>query len=110
MRLRRREIRHGHLASRDEGGDRRTEAERDRTAAEEIDQTELVERSRKALANLEHTLMGDPRRGRQEIVELVWPIRVNTTPDEIRLESQKGRLEQYCSRRRVPEGLVKWLW
>lgn len=39
MRPRHQEIRHRHLAACDEGGDRRTEAERDGAAAEELDQT-----------------------------------------------------------------------
>jgi hypothetical protein len=55
---------------------------------------EIAERSRAAIVNLERTLMGDPRRARQEIAEHVGPIQVNTTADEIRLESKSGHLEQ----------------
>jgi site-specific DNA recombinase len=54
---------------------------------------QLGERCQAAIDNLERTLMVDPRRARMEIAEHVGPIRVTTTPEEIRLEAQKGHME-----------------
>jgi hypothetical protein len=39
-------------------------------------------------------MMHDPRRARQEMIEHVGAITVNTTAEEIRLEAQKGHREQ----------------
>lgn len=55
---------------------------------------ELAIRSRALVENLERRAWKDPRRARQEIAERVGPIRVNKTSGEIRLEAQKGHMEQ----------------
>jgi hypothetical protein len=58
----------------------------------------LGTRCRSALENLERTIMVDPRRAQIEMREHVGPIRVTATPTEIRLEAQKGHLEQVLLR------------
>ena len=55
---------------------------------------DLAKRCQSALANLEETIMVDPRRAQVEMREHIGPIRVTATPTEIRLEAQRGHLEQ----------------
>jgi len=55
---------------------------------------DLAKRCQSALANLERTILVDPRRAQLEMREHVGPIRVTATPTEIRLEAQRGHLEQ----------------
>lgn len=55
---------------------------------------DLAKRCQSALANLEKTILVDPRRAQLEMREHVGPIRVTATPTEIRLEAQSGHFEQ----------------
>lgn len=71
---------------------------------------QLAERAKAAIDGLERTLMSDPRRARMEVAEHVGPIQVVTTPTEIRLETQKGRLEAAFLAQRALTVHVKFVW
>ena len=54
---------------------------------------QIAELCRKAIDGLEQTLISDPRRAGADLAEYVGPIRVTTTADEVRLDTQSSHLE-----------------